>query len=130
MPKVDKILDLYTEYKTGSGVLISEKHEMSRNKLNDHPVMQKSVSDINISYKQRAAYQNKDAYDDSLVQASQLEACKKNRLGVSVRHSHQFTGSIPGPMPLPQHPPKSKNNSSVFLPDLNSASVGVSWEAT
>ena len=70
MHNVDKSIDMYAEYKAGSGVLVSQhhKHEVSRNKLNDHPVMQKSVSDINISYNKRVAYPHKDTYnDDSLL---------------------------------------------------------------
>ena len=38
--KVDKSMELYPSYKSGSGVLnIKNKPEVSRNQLNEHPVI-------------------------------------------------------------------------------------------
>ena len=92
IPKGDKSIDLYGKYKTGSGILIpSDKPEASRNNLNEHPVMQKSISDVNISLKHRAAYPNKESYQDgNFIVAARAEkyTTKKNRLGVEMRRSH------------------------------------------
>ena len=53
--------------------------------------MQKSISDVNISLKHRAAYPNKESYQDgNFIVAARAEkyTTKKNRLGVEMRHSH------------------------------------------